>query len=104
MGVWKALKVADFAYFILENFPGIIVHQVEWLLFAKMESMSKNDVEAEASEHGEDGEHSDALAAPLPLVEDSISFEQRRNPGIVFFSTKLPVVVVKRTLKLQGIS
>ena len=40
-----------------------------------MESMSKNDVEAETCEHAEDGEHGDALTEPLSFVKDCVSLQ-----------------------------
>ena len=40
-----------------------------------MESVSKNDVEAETREHAEDGEHSDALTESLLFVKHCVSLE-----------------------------
>jgi hypothetical protein len=58
---------------------------IERFLLAKVETMSQDNIEAETGEHGEDGEHGDALAAPLPLVEDGIAFQKRCHPSIMLF-------------------
>lgn len=52
------------------------MHHCKRLLFAEMKSVSKNNVETEAGEHGKNGEHGDALAKALPFVKNGISLEQ----------------------------
>ena len=47
--------------------------------------MGKNDVKAEAREHGEDRKHGDALTKALPFIEHCIALKQCANTSIMFF-------------------
>ena len=55
-----------------------------------MEAVSKNNIKAETGEHREHREHGYALAKPLSLVENGISFEQSSHSGVVLLFTQLP--------------
>ena len=65
----------DIYYLLFNDFSSVIVDKVEWFSFSKMESMSKNYVEAKTCEHAEDGKHGDALAESLSFVKDCVSLE-----------------------------
>ena len=65
----------DKDYLLFNDFSSEIVDKVEGFSFSKMESVSKNYVEAKTCEHAEDGKHGDALAESLSFVKDCVSLE-----------------------------
>ena len=65
----------DKGYLLFDDFSSEIVDKVEGFSFSKMESVSKNYVEAKTCEHAEDGKHGDALVESLSFVKDCVSLE-----------------------------
>ena len=64
------------SYLLFDDFSSIIMHQFKLFLLSKMKPMCKNDIQTEASEHTQDGEHGNTFTKPLSFVKYCISFEQ----------------------------